>query len=86
MGSDSSRVRANLVNTPATTMTTMMRVASGDPSHSFIMHKLDGDQCAFNADCGGGTCGALMPKGRTTPIAVQTRDTIRRWIAQGAAP
>lgn len=62
-------------------------VDAGDPKHSFLMDKLDApgakEFCA-DAECvAGDTCGERMPQ--TSPNLVQAeRDTIRRWIAQGA--
>ena len=71
----------------------MSIVAAGDPAHSFMMYKLDGDPSLANMNdqvtcstltCAGThNCGAAMPSGG--PQLAQTeRDTIRRWIAQGA--
>lgn len=61
-------------------------VKVGDPEHSFMMYKLDANP---NVDCSRLTCNAsasclpgmpyLLP-----PLSLETRDTIRRWIAQGA--
>jgi hypothetical protein len=64
-----------------------------DPSHpeaSFLMYKLDGDPaksqkplCADLACSADDSCGTSMPQGG--PILPEDkRDTIRRWIAQGA--
>jgi hypothetical protein len=71
----------------------MSLVAASDPAHSFMMYKLDGnpmlanmnDQvtCATLTCAGTHSCGAAMPSGGP-PIAQAERDTIRRWIAQGA--
>jgi hypothetical protein len=54
-------------------------VTSGDPSQSFLMHKIDGDACTLCKNL----CGESMPQGNPV-LPVETRDTIRRWIAQGA--
>lgn len=61
----------------------MKVIAPGDPAHSFMLHKLDDTlACAFLA-CTDDDCGGSMPLGGDTKPA-EERDTIRRWIAQGA--
>jgi hypothetical protein len=68
-------------------------VKAGDPAHSFMMYKLDGDpnniisgvncsklQCATASP---NACLLSMPSGGPQLPAAE-RDTIRRWIAQGA--
>jgi len=62
----------------------MPLVTASDPSKSYLMHKLDGDQCQYNAECSGQSCLSLMPSGGTQLLPVATRDVVRRWIAQGA--
>jgi len=68
----------------------MMVIKAGDPGNSFMMYKLDGDPTAVN----GVTCETLtcakdmscllaMPSGGPQ-LPAASRDTIRRWIAQGA--
>ena len=64
------------------------RVVPGDPANSFMMHKLDGDQCTMATDCATGMtmytdCGQQMPYS-SPALDDATRDTIRRWISQGA--
>jgi hypothetical protein len=81
---DAPTVYAGLINKASLELASMPFVTPGDPSKSYLMHKLDGDQCAFDAQCAGGTCQALMPSGGTQLLPVATRDTLRRWIAQGA--
>jgi hypothetical protein len=71
----------------------MMIVAAGSPQTSFMMYKLDGDPnaadptqevtCATLTCTAGKTCGLAMPSGGPQ-LAQASRDTIRRWIAQGA--
>lgn len=61
----------------------MAYVAPGDLPNSFVMHKLDGDQCTLAAQCAGGDCGKSMPSGNDL-LPEESRDVIRRWIAQGA--
>jgi hypothetical protein len=55
----------------------LQRVSPGDPQASYLLHKLEGT----HLDVGG--TGVQMPFG-LAPLAKETRDTIRRWIAQGA--
>jgi hypothetical protein len=66
-------------------------VKPGDPTASYLMNKMDGDQCLYDPDCTmdptlGTNCadaGATMPY-TSGALPVATRDTVRRWIAQGA--
>ena len=60
-----------------------MEQLTGDPTTSFLMHKLDGTQGAFDAQCTGGSCGSRMPAGGAA-LSVAIRDAIRAWIAAGA--
>jgi hypothetical protein len=46
------------------------------------MRKIDGDQCFFAGKCNLLGCGLTMPAAEQ--LDLQSRDTIRRWIAQGA--
>jgi hypothetical protein len=83
-GSDASMVRSGLVAKDGIEMTMMPLVTAGDPAKSYLMHKLDGDQCLYNEHCANKTCLAEMPSGLGHALPVANRDTIRRWIAQGA--
>lgn len=47
------------------------------------MHKIDGDVCTLDAQCTNHSCGDTMP-GSNDLLDLAIRDTIRRWIAQGA--
>ena len=58
-------------------------VTASDPSKSFLQHKIDGDACTLKDQCSNNDCGSTMPEGAQL-IDVPSRDTIRRWIAQGA--
>ncbi len=81
--SDASKVVAGMVNVKAKELTTMNFVTPSDPANSYLMHKIDGDNCVYNAMCTDGTCQATMPQaGDLMPPA--QRDIFRRWIAQGA--
>jgi hypothetical protein len=82
-GSDFSTVRTGLVGVAAIELASMPYVTASTPEKSYLMHKLDGDQCLFDAMCAGGSCLATMPNGGIQ-LPVMTRDTVRRWIAQGA--
>ncbi len=65
---------------------TMKLVAPSDPANSFLMHKVDGDQCTLAAACANSAfrdCGQQMPWNSGT-IEATSADAIRAWIAQGA--
>jgi hypothetical protein len=87
-GPDAAIVVQGLVGVTSTEDPAMALVVAGDPTHSFLMHKLDGDEMCFANDCAKGDsgytmCGNSMPS--LNPILDQpTRDAVRRWIAQGA--
>ena len=72
----------SLVNVPSTELTTMDRVEPGDPTDSWLMHKLDGTQGTFTGQCTT-TCGSSMPFGSPL-LPLSTRDAIRTWITNGA--
>ena len=57
-------------------------VAPGDPGKSFLMHKMDNSLKCETLTCGA-KCGGSMPLGSPT-LSQDQRDTVRRWIAQGA--
>ena len=67
---------------PATGNLKLDFVKPGAPTESFVMHKLDGTHCALDKDCVKGSCGQEMPPGAT--LSIDERNSIRRWIAQGA--
>jgi hypothetical protein len=81
-GADSSAVRATLLGA-STELPTAKLVVPGDPARSYLLGKMDGDQCRFTAACVGGSCGSSMPSGSDV-LPAATRDIVRRWIAQGA--
>lgn len=82
-GADAAAVYQKLVGPMAGQLSTMPYVTPGDPAKSYLMHKVDGDQCQFETACANGDCAHTMPYDR--PLAVETRDILRRWIAQGAS-
>jgi hypothetical protein len=69
---------ANLVNAPSIQLPSMMRVAPGDPSHSYLWHKINGTQ----AQVGGS--GMIMPS--TIPLNADEKTIFERWIMAGAPP
>ena len=83
-------VRVGLVGVKSGEDLMMNLVTAGDPIRSFLMHKMDGDQCTLIKECMVGAsyrpnCGVFMPYQAPDLLDVSTRDTVRRWIAQGAA-
>jgi hypothetical protein len=91
-GPDSAVVLEGLVGKKSAEDPAMVLVAAadggGDPGKSFLMHKMDGDQCVFAAACAAGDsgypmCGVSMPMASGL-LDEPTRDLVRRWIAQGA--
>jgi len=82
LDSSPAAVRAAVVGVPSTEMNGLQLVVAGDPSQSYLMHKMDGDSCSL-AGCDGGFCVVSMPQGQGL-LGASSRDVIRRWIAQGA--
>jgi hypothetical protein len=82
-GADASTVYTGLVGKASPQLPEMPFVTASDPSKSYLMHKLDGDQCMFETSCVGGDCQKSMPYD-TGALSIENRDVIRRWIAQGA--
>jgi hypothetical protein len=83
LGRDGPKVHAAIVGVKGDELTTMPFVNPGNPRESYLMRKMDGSQCALDAQCTGGSCQSSMPKG-DLPLEVERRDIVRRWIAQGA--
>jgi hypothetical protein len=83
-----STIDSSMVGNP-----TMQIVDPGKPASSFITYKLDGSfpttpddsevTCSTLACAATNSCGGAMPSGGPA-LASTERDTIRRWIAQGA--
>ncbi|MDP9033654.1 MAG: hypothetical protein M3O50_02520 [Myxococcota bacterium] len=85
-GTSAALVLQQIVGVPSTEDPSMMLVVAGDPGHSFLMHKVDGDQCTLAPMCKGSAfpdCGQQMPWNSGT-IDMTSRDAIRVWIDQGA--
>lgn len=74
----------SLVGVASVENPTMDRVEPGDPTTSWLMHKLDGTQGDYLAQCSGMFCGSRMPLGGPY-LSVQERDAVRAWILGGAA-
>jgi hypothetical protein len=81
---DAPTVYAGIVGKASSELPTMPFITAGDPEKSYLMHKMDGDQCQFDHECTTENCLAVMPSGATMPLPVTYRDLVRRWIAQGA--
>jgi hypothetical protein len=87
-GTDAAVVVNGLVGVQSPEDPSGVIVKAGDPANSYLMHKLDGDQCIFAPQCAQSQtqyndCGQQMPYS-SSALDQPTRDTIRRWIAQGA--
>jgi hypothetical protein len=82
-GSDAAQIRMLLVGAKAGEIPSMPYVTAGDPSKSFLMHKMDGDQATLSSQCAPPGCQETMPQG-SEPLPAAQRNIVRRWIAQGA--
>jgi len=80
-GADAATVYTNLTAT-SEQYPAMPYVKPSDLANSYLMHKLDADQCMLSTKCVNGDCQHAMPFDGM--LAVETRDIVRRWIAQGA--
>ncbi len=86
---DSSAVLMGIVGVKSPENPGMDLVAPGDPGNSYLMHKLDYDECQYASACNAtsnsifANCGLGMPYNAGT-LDIPTRDKIRAWIAQGA--
>jgi hypothetical protein len=89
-----SGLRTKLVGVMAAELPDMALIAPGDPANSFLMHKMDDDQCTLAAECNAGALGSKFPNcGNAMPpvaasmppkLSAATRDIVRAWIHQGA--
>jgi hypothetical protein len=90
-GTDASAVVTGIVGVPSNEDPAMNIVAPNDVTHSYLLHKIDGDECTLAAACADAAvanpafagCGLTMPYS-SPQLDPATRDTIRRWVAQGA--
>jgi hypothetical protein len=83
LGDDVNAVHESLFNRRSAELPTMPFVTASDPAKSYLQKKIDGSQCILDAQCVDKTCGLPMPKDDDM-LPLEMRDTIRRWIAQGA--
>ena len=92
---DSAAVLMGIVGVKSPENPQMDIVKAGDPANSYLMHKLDYDECQYASTCNSTknqlfvNCGQGMPYSSGTLDTDMNgqpgaRDTIRRWIAQGA--
>jgi hypothetical protein len=90
--SPAATVYKDIVGKAPVEIPTMPYVTASDPTQSFLMHKMDGDLCELQSMCVADNslvyhqwppCGLSMPQGDPV-LAVSDRDTVRKWIAQGA--
>lgn len=81
--SDLSSIRTGLVGVHSFEVPSLAFVAPSDPGQSYLLHKIDGDVCTLESLCKDASCLRQMPIDNE-PLSVETRDIIRRWIAQGA--
>lgn len=84
LGMSAATSHAALVGVPSTQVPSMLRVRPGEPSASWLMHKLDGTMAMVPAcQSPASSCGVSMPE-RAELLPTAERDLIRRWIAVGA--
>jgi len=91
-GSKQSNLNIYLPNDPDTVYAELQKtspttglkfVEPGDPTKSYFMIKLDGQQATLSAKCDGGDCGTEMPPD-VGLVPKDQRDAIRQWITNGA--
>jgi hypothetical protein len=84
-GVEAGTWRSNMVGKSSNELPTMQLIAPGDPTHSWVIQKLEDGQCAFKSQCGP-ACGASMPYSSTggAMLSSDERDLWVRWVAQGA--
>lgn len=78
-----SAILTQIVGVDSTKAPAAKIVMANTPAKSFLMHKMDNTLTCAELTCGASGCGASMPL--AGPMLSETdRDTVRRWIAQGA--
>jgi hypothetical protein len=83
IGSDPAALRADNIEIDSQKEPGLKRVKAGDPANSFLMIKVDGTlECDILTCADDQSCGGTMPP--QTPLGDDQKNTIRRWIAQGA--
>jgi hypothetical protein len=89
-GADAATILASIVGIEAGEDPEMDYIAPNQPEQSYLMHKMDGDQCTLAAQCAlsiyqeSPACGSSMPFLSNHLLPVSTRDQVRAWISQGA--
>jgi hypothetical protein len=93
-GVEPDELVTKLVGVRSAEVPDMDLIAPGDPANSYLMHKMDDDQCTLTAECNMGALGskypncgnAMPPVAASSPpkLSVATRDIVRAWIHQGA--
>jgi len=84
MDLSSGNAYANIVNVAAVEPTPSMdRIEPGDPTLSFMIHKLEGTQGGLVCSPVPPGCGTRMPQG-APPLPLQTIRMIKRWVTAGA--
>jgi hypothetical protein len=93
-GVEPDELVTKLVGVKSAEVPDMDLIAPGDPGNSYLMHKIDNDQCTLTAECNAGALGSKYPDcGKAMPpvpassppkLSVATRDLVRAWIHQGA--
>lgn len=86
---DAGAILTGIVGVPSLEDPTMDLVKAGDPANSYLMHKLDGDQCTLMTQCVVGASMTTVPCGTSMPylnslLPQASRDAVRAWIKQGA--
>lgn len=76
------QVYMDIVGVAAVKEPGMNIVEPGHPETSFLMYKIDHELTCSRLKCGA-DCGDPMPQ-KDTQLTKDDRDTVRRWIAQGA--
>ncbi|MGH7280290.1 MAG: hypothetical protein ACRELY_02115, partial [Polyangiaceae bacterium] len=76
-----AELRAALVNVRSEERTDLGYVTPGDPSHSYLIEKIEGRMTP--AKCADHDCGDAMPLDNPA-LPDATRSLIRAWIEQGA--
>jgi hypothetical protein len=90
---DAGAILSEIVGKASLEAPSMDIVAAGDPSNSYLMHKVNGDMCAIMSDCAPIStsfptaltvpCGVQMPQNSPALLASEAT-LIWDWIAQGA--
>jgi hypothetical protein len=90
-GADAAAILESIVGVEAGEDPEMDFIAPNQPGQSFLMHKMDGDQCTLSDQCALSMyndiypdCGSSMPLLPHALLPTSVRDQVRAWIAQGA--